>query len=126
MDLQSQVAIGDFPVWLDLSLFPCLLLGSAASGQESEEMWLEQQGGGGGGREWGGPTTGGSSGGAQMPSVSRTVWRPGSLTGEGGEAEHDAAWKGLGERREGVRLWYGVCESADGRSEEMWLVLQGG
>jgi hypothetical protein len=36
MDLQSQVAIGDFPVWLDLSLFPCLLLGSAASGQESE------------------------------------------------------------------------------------------
>ena len=46
--------------------------------------------------------------------------------GGGGEEEHDAAWKGLGERREGVRLWYGVCESADGRSEEMWLVLQGG
>ena len=29
--------------------------------------------------------------------------------GGGGEEEHDAAWKGLGERREGVRLWYGVC-----------------
>ena len=45
VDPQSQVAIGDFPVWLDLSLFPCLLLGSAASGQESEEMWLVLQGG---------------------------------------------------------------------------------
>ena len=53
MDLQSQVAIGDFPIWLDLSLFPCLLLGSAASGQESEEMWLVLQGEGGGGREQG-------------------------------------------------------------------------
>ena len=73
-------------------------------------MWLVLQGGGGGGRELGGPTTGGSSGGAQMPSVSRTVWRPGSLRGEGGgEEELDAVWKGLGERREGVRLWYGVC-----------------
>ena len=85
MDLQSQVAIGDFPVWLDLSLFPCLLLGSAASGQESEEMcqWLVLRGEGG----WGGPVlAGGSSGGAQMPSVSRTVWRvrPGPLRGEGG------------------------------------------
>ena len=29
--------------------------------------------------------------------------------GGGGEEEHDAVWKGLGERREGVRLWYGVC-----------------
>ena len=29
--------------------------------------------------------------------------------GGGGKEEHDAAWKGLGERREGVRLWYGVC-----------------
>ena len=29
--------------------------------------------------------------------------------GGGGQEEHDAAWKGLGERREGVRLCYGVC-----------------
>ena len=29
--------------------------------------------------------------------------------GGGGGEEHDAVWKGLGERREGVRLWYGVC-----------------
>ena len=26
-----------------------------------------------------------------------------------GEEEHDAVWKGLGERREGVSLWYEVC-----------------
>lgn len=36
MDLQSQDTIGDFPVWPDLSLFPCLLLGSVSSGWESE------------------------------------------------------------------------------------------
>ena len=29
--------------------------------------------------------------------------------GGGAKEEHNAAWKGLGERREGVRLWYGVC-----------------
>ena len=29
----------------------------------------------------------------------------GGVVGE----EHDAVWKGLGERREGVRLWYGMC-----------------
>ena len=25
------------------------------------------------------------------------------------DEEHYAVWKGLGERMEGVRLWYGVC-----------------
>ena len=75
VDVQAQVAIGDFPVWLYLGLFPCLLLGSVASGQKSEEMWPVLREEGGGGREWGGPVAGGSSGGAQMPSVSRTVWR---------------------------------------------------
>ena len=77
MDLQSQVAIGDFPVWLDLSLFPCLLLGSVARGQESERLWPVLWGKGDEGRGCGGPVqlAGGSSGGAQMPSVSRTVCR---------------------------------------------------
>ena len=28
--------------------------------------------------------------------------------GGGGEEEHNAGWKGRGERRKGVRRWYGV------------------
>ena len=110
MDLQSQVAIGDFPVWLDLSLFPCLLLGSAASGQESDEMcqWLVLRGGGG----WVGPVlAGGSSGGAQMPSVSRTVWRPGSLRGEGGGGGARCSLDGTrGEEGRGTSVVWCVCE----------------
>ena len=46
-------------------------------------QWLVLRGEGG----WGGPVlAGGSSGGAQMPSVSPTVWRvrPRPLRGEGG------------------------------------------
>ena len=55
MDLQLQVAIGDFPVWLDLSLFPCLLLGSVARGQESERLWPVLWGKGDEDRGCGGP-----------------------------------------------------------------------
>ena len=29
--------------------------------------------------------------------------------GGGGKEVHDVVWKGLEERREGARLWYGVC-----------------
>ena len=91
-------------------MFPCLLLGSAASGQESEDMcqWIVLRGKGG----WGGPVlAGGSSGGAQMPFVSRTVWwvRPGPLRGEGGGEERDAVGTGLGGGKGGVRRRYGVC-----------------
>ena len=32
VDMQLQVTIGDFPSWPDLSLFPCLLLGTVSCG----------------------------------------------------------------------------------------------
>ena len=59
-----------------------------------------------GGLGWAG-AGGGLSSGAQMPSVSRTVWRvrPGPLKGDGGGKKRTE----IGEGRGGVRRRYGVC-----------------
>ena len=86
-------------------------------------LCLVLQGEGGGGREQGGPTIGGSSGGAQIPSVSRTDWRPGSLRGEGGGRRSTMQpGRDLGRGGKGCVCGMGyVCESADGKVTAMWV-----